>query len=228
MNKPDVYLSISMAVTLTVVLLLSSFESSANAADRNWRYNEHGRNIDIDICVMCTQPGSQGPQGPKGDTGPQGPQGLTGPQGEPGPQGIQGEQGPPGPAIESPTATVFVVVDISCTEHIGSTFCEELMLPPPSDFTFQVLADNPTEPFSGSSDGTEVMIESGSYEVIVLDFPDKMNDPPAYIATWGFSDNCIGSINPDESKTCTITAVYDEGRIGTRFLDARPNLGILG
>lgn len=81
MNKHDVYLSVSIPVTLTVVLLLPSFESSANATDRTWRYNEHGRNIDVEICLRCTQPG---PQGPKGETGEQGP------------QGIQGEQGPSG------------------------------------------------------------------------------------------------------------------------------------
>ncbi|MGH9984933.1 MAG: hypothetical protein ACRD8W_13365 [Nitrososphaeraceae archaeon] len=82
MNKLDVYLGVSVAVTLAVVLLLPSFDSSANATDRSWRYGEHGRNIDIDICVMCTQPG------------PRGPQGLTGPKGDTGDTGVQGPQGP--------------------------------------------------------------------------------------------------------------------------------------
>lgn len=30
-----------------------------DATDRSWRYNEHGRNIDVDICVMCTQGSDQ-------------------------------------------------------------------------------------------------------------------------------------------------------------------------
>ena len=83
MNKQSVYLCASTVITLSVILLLQLSESSANAADRNWRYNEHGRNIDIDICVMCTQPG---PAGPQGEPGPQGPKGDTGDSGPPGPE----------------------------------------------------------------------------------------------------------------------------------------------
>ena len=50
----------------------------------------------------CTQTGSTGPQGPKGDTGPQGPKGDTGAIGPQGPRGDVGPQGPkgdPGPAV---------------------------------------------------------------------------------------------------------------------------------
>jgi len=56
MDKHGFYLFISLAITITVVLLLPSFESHANAVDRNWRYNEHDRNVDIDICVACESP----------------------------------------------------------------------------------------------------------------------------------------------------------------------------
>ena len=48
------YLCAFAFVIMSVVLLLPATESPANATDRNWRYGEHGRNIDIDICVMCT------------------------------------------------------------------------------------------------------------------------------------------------------------------------------
>jgi hypothetical protein len=194
-------------------------------------------------------PGPQGPKGDKGDTGPQGPQGLTGaqgPQGLTGPQGdtgdtgsqgphgiqgIQGEQGPvgpqgpPGPATEPPTATLTVLVEISCNDLYHTQFCERFILPPPSDFTIQVLAGNPTEPFFGSSEGTEVTIESGAYEVILLDAPGRIYDPETASNTWSFSDDCIGSIMPDESKICTITTVYEEGIAGGP-MPGRPNLSV--
>ena len=57
----------------------------------------HERNIDIDICIRCTQPGPPGPPGQQGPAGPQGPEGSQGPQGEEGPAGPQGETGPVGP-----------------------------------------------------------------------------------------------------------------------------------
>ena len=40
-----------------------------NASDRSWRYNAHGTNIDIDICIKCESPipGPPGPQGPTGE-----------------------------------------------------------------------------------------------------------------------------------------------------------------
>lgn len=234
MNKLDVYLGVSVSLTLTVLLLLPSFESPADATDRNWRYGEHGRNIEIDICVMCTQPGPAGPQGEAGPQGPKGDTGDTGPPGPQGPHGIQGEQGPVGPqgpigpATEPPTGTLSVVVEISCSPAGGAPpgFCEELVLPPPSDFTIQVLAGNPTEPFLGSSEGTEVRIESGAYEVILLDVPGRIFNPVTADRTWSFSDDCIGSIMPDETKTCTITNVYEAGTQGTRPINVRPNLNL--
>jgi len=72
MNKIGI-LYVSASIGLSLILLLQVSESPANAADREWRFNEHGRNIDIDICVMCTQTGPQGPQGEPGPQGPPGP-----------------------------------------------------------------------------------------------------------------------------------------------------------
>lgn len=63
--------------------------------------------VGIVLISGCTVPGSQGPQGPKGDTGtigsagPQGPKGdtgATGPAGPQGPQGLKGDTGTAGPA----------------------------------------------------------------------------------------------------------------------------------
>jgi hypothetical protein len=96
----------------------------------------------------------------------------------------------------------------------------------PSDFTIQILAGNPIQPFLETSDGTEVTIESGAYEVIILDAPESILDPVPVSRTWGFSEDCIGSIVPNENKVCTITAVYEEGIPGTQPIDARPNLSL--
>jgi Collagen triple helix repeat (20 copies) len=135
----------------TVFLLLSS-----NADATSWRYDEHGRNIDIDICIRCEFPipGPPGPQGPPGEQGPKGDTGATGPQGQTGPQGLpggQGPRGPPGPPAEASEAILSVEVEVSCSQQ---QFCQTFILPPPSDFIIRVLAGNPTEPFVGSSEVT--------------------------------------------------------------------------
>lgn len=151
----------------------------------------------------------------------EGPPGPPGPRGE---QGPVGPQGPPGSPTDPPTATISVVVETICKPLPPGDpqFCEKLILPTPSDFTVQILAGNPTEPFLGSSEGTEVMIESGAYEVIVLDIPGTPQGPGNSLFM-SFSDDCIGSISPDETKICTVTNVYEEGRGGGR-LETRPHL----
>jgi hypothetical protein len=98
--------------------------SAPAGASSSWRYDEHGRNIDIDICVRCTSatPGPQGPPGPPGQQGFQGPPGEVGPQGPPGlqgPQGIQGEQGPAGP----PSEVAYLIVQKKLLTCWFVTFC---------------------------------------------------------------------------------------------------------
>lgn len=83
-------------------MVILSFSPVDASRDSSWRYDAHGRSIDIDICIRCDSPipGSPGPQGPAGPPGPQGPEGEPGPQGETGSKGDTGEQGiqgPPGP-----------------------------------------------------------------------------------------------------------------------------------
>jgi hypothetical protein len=56
--------------------------------------------------VAYVRNGSDGPQGPKGDTGPQGPKGDTGPEGPQGPKGEPGSQGIQGPPGPSPNVTL--------------------------------------------------------------------------------------------------------------------------
>ena len=82
------------------LILLSSTASSVDATSRDWRFDARTRSIDIDICVMCTQPGPPGPQGEQGPQGIPGSKGPAGPQGPPGPQGEQGIPGPEGPQGE--------------------------------------------------------------------------------------------------------------------------------
>lgn len=214
MNKPEVYLCVSVVIILSVVLLLPSPGSEANATDRDWRYDAHDRNIDIDICVMCTQPG---PPGPHGEQGPPGEQGPVGPQ------------GPPGPATEPSTATLSVKVEIICMGNVAPVSCEPFPVPPPSDFTIQVLADNPTEPLQGSSEGTPVTIESGGYEVIILEAPTFFQSTqPPHLDRIHFSEDCIGSIEDDDAKTCTITSTYDVvgGLSKPNAIYLRPNIDV--
>ena len=93
-----IFVIVGVLITVaTAFLLLASYADATSS----WRYDQHGRNIDIDICIRCESPipGPRGPQGPSGEQGPPGPQGEVGPEGPPGPQGpqgIQGEQGPKG------------------------------------------------------------------------------------------------------------------------------------
>jgi hypothetical protein len=215
----------TLIAVATVFLLLSSNVD----ASTSWRYDQHGRNIDIDICIKCDSPipGPPGPQGPPGEQGLQGEKGDIGPQGPPGQQGEQGEPGPPGLPAEPPTATLTVIVEVSCNpRERNPDFCESVTLPSASDFTIQILAGSPTEPFAGSADGTEVLIESGAYKVILLKAPGRLLEPEVMDRIWWFSEDCIGSIMPDKGKTCTITAVYAVGIIDANsdLWHARPAL----
>lgn len=135
--------------------------------------------------------------------------------------------------MEAPTVIISATIEQICTPGGGPgppnpQFCEQLVLPPPSDFIIQVLAGNPIEPFLGSSEGTDITTETGSYEVILLDVPEQPELIEDAHYTMSFSEDCIGSIEPDETRTCTVTTVYEQGGTGaTRELDARPHLTIL-
>jgi len=67
----------------------------------------------------------------------------------------------------------------------------------PSDFTMNVTGtDVSPSLFSGSSSGTLVTLDTGSYDV-------TETGPSGY--TGSFSADCSGTISLGESKTCTIT-----------------------
>jgi YVTN family beta-propeller protein len=70
----------------------------------------------------------------------------------------------------------------------------------PSDFTITVDGNNPTpSSFDGSSSGTSVTLEPGSYSV-------TENSLPEY--TSSKSGQCAGSLSAGETKQCTITNIY--------------------
>ncbi|MDR4512508.1 MAG: YncE family protein [Nitrososphaeraceae archaeon] len=70
----------------------------------------------------------------------------------------------------------------------------------PSDFTIQVEGNNPNpSSFPGDSEGTIVKLEQGKYSVSESTSSDY---------TVSKSSSCSGTINPGQTKTCTITYDY--------------------
>jgi hypothetical protein len=196
MNKNYIYVCVFAFVIMSIALLLPATESPVNATDRSWRYGEHGRNIDIDICVMCTQPGPAGPpgpEGPQGIQGPAGPQGDTGPQGPPGPVG---HQGPPGPAGPSPVGNLVLITEVIYPEgytpiHDSSDFSVSV-----SGQFFDAIPSN----FDGSETGTNVKVGIGEYEVT-----ESSPDPQFEVF---YSSDCTETMRQGETKVCTITNMY--------------------
>ena len=71
----------------------------------------------------------------------------------------------------------------------------------PSDFTIQVDGNNPNpSSFSGDSAGTIVKLDQGKYTI-------SESGPSDY--TVSKSGSCSGTINPGQTKTCTITNTYN-------------------
>ena len=71
----------------------------------------------------------------------------------------------------------------------------------PSDFTIQVDGNNPNpSSFPGDSDGTMVKLDQGKYSVSESGSSDY---------TVSKSGSCSGTINPGQTKTCTITNTYN-------------------
>jgi YVTN family beta-propeller protein len=71
----------------------------------------------------------------------------------------------------------------------------------PSDFTIQVDGNNPNpSSFPGNSDGIIVKLDQGKYTL-------SESGPSDY--TVSKSGSCSGTINPGQTKTCTITNTYN-------------------
>jgi hypothetical protein len=72
------------------------------------------------------------------------------------------------------------------------------------DFTIHVI-DNPLSPikFQGSEAGTDVKVGEGNYKV-TEDIPDNLSIEKGDVNVH-FSQNCLGDIQDNEDKACTIT-----------------------
>jgi hypothetical protein len=142
--------------------------------------------------------GPAGPEGAKGDTGEPGPQGLQGDQGiqgETGPQGLQGDQGPPGPGVEFGT---LIVIKKVINLNLGNAEA--------SDFIMHVEGNHQSpDTFPGSETGTEVTLGFGSYRVTER-IPNTVIQQHTFTQ---FSQDCSGVIHPDETKTCTVTNIFN-------------------
>jgi hypothetical protein len=57
---------VSIVIGLSIILFYAVAAAPVSASNsHDWRFNAHGRSIDIDICIRCTgPPGPQGPPGP--------------------------------------------------------------------------------------------------------------------------------------------------------------------
>ncbi|MGB7556882.1 MAG: beta-propeller fold lactonase family protein [Nitrososphaeraceae archaeon] len=70
----------------------------------------------------------------------------------------------------------------------------------PSDFTITIDGNNPTpSSFDGSSSGTSVSLEPGSYSITESSLPEYTSSK---------SGDCAGSLSTGETKQCTITNIY--------------------
>jgi hypothetical protein len=74
--------------------------------------------------------------------------------------------------------------------------------PSPADFTINVGGINPSPAeFAGSESGTVVSLNPGEYDVLV-----RQGAPSSYFQS--FSNDCRGTINAGEAKTCTVTNTW--------------------
>jgi YVTN family beta-propeller protein len=81
----------------------------------------------------------------------------------------------------------------------------------PSDFTIIVDGNNPTpSSFDGSSSGTAITINEGSYNVTEEGDPDISYDYVPGKYTPSYSSNCAGNIQTGDTVRCTITNTYNQ------------------
>jgi hypothetical protein len=94
----------------------------------------------------------------------------------------------PPPPPEATTGTLIVIKNVVNDNNGTST---------PSEFTFSVTGTNPTvTSFAGSSTGTSITLDPGSYAVTEA-------SSTGYNAA--YSADCTGTIVAGETKTCTVT-----------------------
>jgi YVTN family beta-propeller protein len=81
----------------------------------------------------------------------------------------------------------------------------------PSDFTITVDGNNPTpSSFAGSSSGTAITINEGSYNVTEEGGPDISYDYVPGKYTPSYSSNCAGEIQAGDTVRCVVTNKYNQ------------------
>ena len=81
----------------------------------------------------------------------------------------------------------------------------------PSDFTITVDGNNPTpSSFDGSSSGTTITVDEGSYNVTEEEGQDVSYDYVPGKYTPSYSSNCTGNIQAGDTVRCTITNTYNQ------------------
>jgi len=94
----------------------------------------------------------------------------------------------------NPTTPGKVIVTKNVINRGGGTGSK------PSDFTISVSGNNPSPPsFSGSADGTTVILEKGKYSI-------SETGPSGYNLT--SSSQCSGAINGGETRRCNLTNTF--------------------
>ncbi len=129
-----------------------------------------------------------------------------------------------GPTTEEPPeempGTLLVTKIVNCQSFTFKATCDDVDSNfEPSDFKITVTGQNsnPSQ-FEGSSSGTEVSLNPGSYDVTeditgvnekLVEVDDNGNSIPAgvfiLVRTPSLSPDCSGTISAGETKTCTIT-----------------------
>jgi hypothetical protein len=159
-------------------------------------------------------PGPVGPPGPQGPAGPQGPQGLTGAQGPAGPQRSNGDKGDPGhngttgmtgpPGPQGPAGQGVEFGHLVVIKHVININGGDAIA---SDFTIHVSGNHQSpDTFPASETGTNVTLGFGSYQVTEETVPNALISQHT---STQFSKDCSGVIHPDETKTCTITNIFN-------------------
>jgi hypothetical protein len=145
--------------------------------------------------------GRDGRDGIQGETGPAGQNGLNGRDGRDGQQGPKGDKGDPGTSSQSPERRATLIV----IKHVDDTCCQGL-ISTASDFIIHVNGNNPSPyDFPGSESGTNVAIADGPYAVTETK-PIEGTASHGFFAS--YSDDCEGTINNGETKTCIVTNTF--------------------
>src|SRR5215203_1702037 len=111
---------------------------------------------------------------------------------------------PPPPPPPPPPVTTGKIIVITKVNNEGGGDKK------PSDFTITVNGNNPTpSSFAGSSSGTTITVNEGSYNVKEEEGPYISPDyiPGRY--TPSYSSECAGTIQADETVSCTISNKYN-------------------